>query len=155
VRAFVTLADAFCDALRDDGWSIERDGGNPTEVRTAFAGTAATWQCSARVFEQQGQIVFDSVLPLTAPPDRRPDVCYLLTRLNWEIITGAFVLEADTGELRFRTSLLVPEAMALPSPAVLGMVYSNVVTVDRCLSDLASMLDADASLEDTLGHMGL
>jgi hypothetical protein len=149
------LAETFCAILRNDGWDLERSGQGPSVVDTLFAGTTTTWRCIARVFPEQGQIVFDSVVPLKVEEDRRAEVAYLLTRVNWEILTGAFVLDAATGEIRFRNSLLVPELVALLPPVALGLVYANVVTVDRCLPELSHMLLGEASLGETLAQMGL
>ena len=153
--AGAALADTFCSVLRNDGWDLERSGESPSVVDTLFAGTTTTWRCIARVFAEQGQIVFDSVVPLTVEEVRRAEVAYLLTRVNWEILTGAFVLDASSGEIRFRNSLLVPDSVSLLPPVALGLVYANVVTVDRCLPDLSHMLLGDESVGDTLARMGL
>lgn len=149
------LFDALCVALHDDGWPVKRRGTAPRVVETSFAGTHHTWLCEGRVFEEQGQIVFDSILPEVVSADRRADTCALFGRVNWEIITGAFIMHADNGEIRFRTALLIPRSMALPSEVALGMVYANVLTVDRCLVDLTSMLHDDATVEETLDRMAL
>jgi hypothetical protein len=124
-------------------------------VETSFAGTHSTWRCEGRVFEEQGQIVFDSILPEAVGSDRQADACYLFCRVNWEIITGAFIMNADDGEIRFRTALLLPVSMVLLPDVALGMVYANVLTVDRCLADLTLMLHDDATIEETLAHMAL
>jgi hypothetical protein len=149
------LFDAFCVALRDDGWPVKRHGTAPHVVETSFAGTHHTWLCEGRVFEEQGQIVFDSMLPEAVSAERRADTSQLFASVNWEIITGAFVMNVDNGEIRFRTSLLIPRSMALPSDVALGMVYANVLTVDRCLGDLTAMLHDDVSVEEALDRMAL
>jgi hypothetical protein len=139
------LFDAFCVALQGDGWPVTRRGTGPHVVETSFAGTQHTWRCEGRVFEEQGQIVFDSILPEVLDADRQADACAVLARVNWEIITGAFIMDADGREMRFRTALLTPLSMALYPDLALAMVYANVLTVDRCLADLVSMLhDAGA-----------
>jgi hypothetical protein len=151
-----TLVDEFEAVLREDGWPIER--GQPPEahvLRTAFAGTDATWRCEARVFADQGQIVFDSILPEIVAEERRADACYLLVRANWELLTGSFLMQLDTGELRFRTSLLSPADAPLPHGVALGMVYASVLTVDRTLADLLGMMRGDVPVEETLDRLAL
>lgn len=141
--------------LQGDGWPVERDPAVPRLVRTAFAGRGATWPCEARVFEEQGQIVFDSILPEVVEPDRRAEACYLLARANWEILTGSFLLHLDAGELRFRTSLLSRNDEPIPRDVVLGMLYANVLTVDRCLDDLLAMTRGDVDPDEALGRLAL
>ena len=107
------------------------------------------------MFDEQGQVVFDSILPEQVEPDRRAESCYLLARANWEILTGSFLLHLDAGELRFRTSLLSRNDEPIPRDVVLGMLYANVLTVDRCIDDLLAMVRGEVDPDATLERLAL
>ena len=61
----------------------------------------------------------------------------LVVRTNWRLLTGAFQLDVDTGELVFRTMLFLSDGAELSEPLCRGLVYSNVLTVDRCLAEFS------------------
>ena len=58
-----------------------------------------------------------------------------MVRTNWRLLTGAFQLDLDTGELVFRTMLFLSDGARADRGALPGLVYSNVLTVDRCLAE--------------------
>ena len=65
----------------------------------------------------------------------------MIARTNWRLLTGAFQLDLDSGDLIFRTMLFLSDGVE-PNEALLrGLVYGNVLTVDRCLPQV---LDAAA-----------
>lgn len=141
--------------LVDDGWPLTRGAASTCDVlETTFAGSTATWPCEIRVFAAQGQITFDSVVPTTVPDDRRAESCIHLVRANWEIVTGAFLLDIGSGQVRFRTSLLLLADAEPQTSVVLGMAYANVLTVDRCFDDLAALLLGSADAEEALERLG-
>lgn len=150
------LARAIEAILTDDGWPMSGERTATCEVlRTTFAGTSESWSCEVRVFAEQGQLTFDSILPSSVPDERRPEACLLIVQANWELLTGAFLLDLESGELRFRTSLLLPADAQPPGPIVLGMAYANVLTVDRCLADLMALVNGEGAVEETLQRLGL
>lgn len=150
-----SLRETVEATLRDDGWPVACQGtAERPVVQTWFAGTTGTWPCDVRVFEASAQVVFDSVLPLVVPEDRRAEVAYVLVRANWELLTGAFTMDADSGEVRFRSALVVPQGSTPPPGVVLAMTYANVVTVDRCLGDLGRFLDGSAGVDETIARLG-
>jgi hypothetical protein len=149
------LHDALVGFLQADGWPITKPSAPVPTVETRFAGTMAEWTCTGRTFEPQGQVVFDSTLPFVVPEPVQAAMAALLVYANWELLTGAFALSPETGEVRFRTSLLLPDGAALSPPAVKGMVYANVLTVDRCLGPLAAAAVGDLTVADALDRLAL
>ncbi len=130
------------DFLSTDGWPVAPGtfDGLPC-IDTRFVGTDHSWTCRARPYDPFGQLAFESVLPVTVGPQHRESVTRLLVRANWRLLTGAFQLDLDTGELVFRTMLFLPDGVGLPAVLCRGLVHSNVLTVDRCLTEF---LDAAA-----------
>lgn len=142
--------------LRNDGWPILEgmQDGCPL-LETVFASGHASWRCHAQVFEPYGQLVFESVLPFTVGDGRLDETATLLLAVNWKLITGAFQLDGAAGEVRFRTSLLVPDGEPLTPLLVKGVVYSNVLTVARCYEEVAAVATSDAVPEAAMARLAL
>jgi hypothetical protein len=149
------LLDALVDFLRSDGWPVALSTAGGAVVETRFAGHGFEWSCAGRTFEPQGQVVFDSAVPLAIPEHLRPSIGVLLIHANWELLTGAFSIAAGSGEVRFRTSLLLPDGAALMPAAVKGLVYANVLTVDRCLPVLALAATGELGVAEALDRLAL
>ena len=98
--------------LAGDGWPVAPDtfDGLPC-IRTRFVGTDDAWDCRARPYDPFGQLAFESILPITVEPERRDAVMQLIVRANWRLLTGAFQLDVDTGELVFRTMLFLSDGV--------------------------------------------
>jgi len=126
--------------LSDDGWPVspgEYDG-LPC-IDTRFVGTDEAWDCRARPYDPFGQLAFESILPVTVPSETRSAVLELVARTNWRLLTGAFQLDLDTGELTFRTMLFLSHGGELTEQLCRGLVYGNVLTVDRCLAEFVGV----------------
>lgn len=122
--------------LASDGWPVAPDtfDGLPC-IRTRFIGTEEAWDCRARAYDPFGQLAFESILPMSVAPEYRSGVVDLLVRANWRLLTGAFLMDLDTGDMVFRTMLFLPDGVEVSPSLLRGLVYSNVLTVDRCLSE--------------------
>jgi hypothetical protein len=128
--------------LRDDGWPVAPGSydGLPC-VDTRFIGSAAEWDCRARPYDPFGQLAFESILPITVVEEHRGAMMELIVRTNWRLLTGAFQLDLDGGELVFRTMLFLSDGEAPSDALCRGLVYGNVLTVDRCLPQLLEVAD--------------
>jgi hypothetical protein len=149
------LHDAVAGFLRSDGWPVTVTTTPVPTVETRFAGHGHEWPCTARTFERQGQVVFDSAVPLTVPDPLQASMAVLLIHANWELLTGAFSLAAISGDVRFRTSLLLPDGAGLAPAAVKGLVYANVLTVDRCLPVLVAAASGELGVFEALERLAL
>jgi hypothetical protein len=125
------------DFLVGDGWPVEPGDydGFPC-ITSHFTGTRESWTCRARPYDPFGQLVFESVLPEVIAAERRPEVATLLLQVNWRLLTGAFHLDLDSGEALFRTTLLLPDDAPLTEALCRGLVYGNVLTMDRCVDEV-------------------
>jgi hypothetical protein len=134
--------------LSADGWPVAPDtfDGLPC-IATRFIGSNEAWDCRARPYDPFGQLAFESILPVTVEPEHRDAVMHLVVRANWRLLTGAFQLDVDTGELDFRTMLFLSDGVELPDALCRGLVYSNVLTVDRCLAEFMSAATGGDALE--------
>jgi hypothetical protein len=125
--------------LANDGWPVEPDtyDGLPC-IRSRFIGSNQAWACRARPYDPFGQLAFESILPCTVDEPHRAAVVQLIIQANWHLLTGAFHLDLDTGELVFRTVLLIPNGLEPTNDLCRALVYSNVLTVDRCVAEFMS-----------------
>jgi len=149
------LLDGLVAFLRDDGWPVTVPAGPAPMVETRCAGSTSEWACTGRTFEPQGQVVFDSTLPLVVPEDAGPAVALLLVAANWSLHTGAFALDPATGQVRLRTSLVSTSGPVLSGPAAKALVYPNVLIVERCLPTLEAALTGTLSLAEALERLDL
>jgi hypothetical protein len=135
--------------LSADGWPVVPGtfDGLPCIV-TRFIGTDEAWDCRVRPYDPFGQLAFESILPCNVEPQHRDAVTQLIVRANWRLLTGAFQLDVSTGELVFRTMLFLPDGAELTEEMCRGLVYSNVLTVDRCLAQFMSAAAGGNVLEE-------
>jgi len=103
-----------------------------------YEGENGRWPCYAQAHGDQDRYVFYSVIPVTAPEDRRIAVAELLTRANYGMLIGNFELDLDDGEIRYKTSIdmegVVPTSPEDRSVSTLlwkSLVYANVLTSDQ------------------------
>ncbi len=105
----------------------------------AFQGHNGEWNCIAQVRTKQQQIVFYSAYEDAVPEERRAAVTDLLTRINYQLVFGAFELDMDDGELNFRTAIdadgIIPETRLIRN-----MVHTNIVTMDRYIPALRAVI---------------
>jgi len=154
--AATPLLDGLVSFLRDDGWPVEVSAAPTPVVETRCAGAATEWACVGRTFEPQGQVVFDSALPVEVPQELAGGMALLLSCLNWDLHTGSFAISTATGALRLRTSLAVTgEARQLTPAAAKALVYANVLIVDRCIEALKEVAAGRLSIEDALDRLAL
>ena len=151
------LLDGLTAFLRDDGWPVAVTATEPVPtLETRCASATREWTCVGRTFEPQGQVVFDSQLPLTVPQPLLGEVGLLLLRANWSLHTGSFSLDPATGAVRLRSSLVVTaDTPLLPPPAAKALVYANVLIVDRCLEPLLDAAAGNLSGNDAFNLFGL
>ncbi len=154
VRTAGPLLRAVHAFLTSDGWPVEDLDVEASRLATRFAGSTHEWTCTATTYEPQGQVVFDSQVPVDVPTDQQAGLATLLLHANWSMLTGAFALDPAHGAVRFRTSLVLPDAAPLGAAVCKGLVYANVLTVERCLPVLRATVDRTLGLADALESLG-
>jgi hypothetical protein len=69
------------------------------------------WFCYAEVLEDSQQFVFYSVCPIKIPHVKRLAVAEYIARANYGLVIGNFELDFDYGEVRCKTSAIMPQAV--------------------------------------------
>lgn len=138
--------DAFLVA---DGWPVADQDHGERAVAMPVEGESGRWICVAQVPPERDLVLFTSILPIFVPPDGRARVAEYLTRANFGMLLGAFELDMDEGELRYRTSVDLTgvdatdlESSSLLRPMIRQMIYANVVNVDRYFPGVMNVLYA-------------
>ncbi|HEV8114707.1 MAG TPA: hypothetical protein VGP53_00610 [Acidimicrobiales bacterium] len=148
------LLDGLVAFLGQDGWPVHLVATPSPTVETRCAGDSAEWTCVGRTFEAQGQVVFDSNLPVEVPQELAGPVALLLSCLNWDLTVGAFAVDTATGGVRLRTALVVTGAPPqLGAEAAKALVHSNVLIVDRCLGALQEVAGGRLGIEAALERL--
>jgi hypothetical protein len=125
------ILDVAISFFQQDDWPITELDGQPF-LRTGFQGSSGQWTCFAQVREEQSQLIFYSVCPLSVPEGRRLAAAEFLTRANYDLVIGNFEMDWDDGEIRYKTSIDVLGDRLTPA-LVKQIVYTNVLMMDRYL----------------------
>ena len=130
------IHDAVEGYLATRAWPYE-DRGN--YVVSAVAGESGSWTACFDLREDDEQLLVYSVLPLRVPAERRTAVALFLSRANYGLAIGNFEIDLDDGEVRYKTSIDV-EGAVLEEPLIDHLLLANIVTVDRYLRALESVV---------------
>jgi hypothetical protein len=146
-----TLLETALSFFERDGWPIW-----PLEDQTAFstryAGENGRFNCLARVREEQSQFLFYSTCPVNVPEDKRAAMAEFITRANYGLILGNFEMDYRDGEVRFKTSIDV-EGGELTDGMLRNLTYANVLTMDRYLPGMMTLLYGDATPEEAIAKV--
>ena len=142
------ILDAVRKFFHDDKWPFVEMEGRPI-LRTGFSGKNGKWTCYAQARENQQQFIFYSLLPDPAPKEKRPAAIEFITRANYGLVIGNFERDVSDGDLRCKTSIDV-EGGELTQVLIRQVVYSNVMTMNKYLPGLMSVLYANVSPEQAI-----
>lgn len=143
-----TILDLLAATLTQEGVPVQR-APELSGLRLGFTGESGQWLCFARVDEEKRIAVFYSIAPFVVPPERREEVMRYLTRASFGLPLGAFELDLDDGEVRFKTSLALGEAE--PHKSLLTqLVWTNVAVMDRYLPGLVAASQQGLSADKAL-----
>ncbi len=108
-----------------------------------FKGSHLEWTCLANAYEDERTFVFYSFCPFKASKESYPRVAELISRLNYAQLCGNYEMGYLDGEIRFRTSIEVPDS-ELSHLLIDRVVYNNVATVDMFLGAFISVVQESA-----------
>ncbi len=137
--------------FEEDDWPFDTIEDQPA-IRTGFSGDNGQWMCYAHAREETDQFVFYSVLPASAPVNKRDAAAEFITRANYGMVIGNFEMNYEDGEIRYKTSLDI-EGDELSFALIKQAVYANVATVDRYLPGLMAVIFADVTPADAIAKV--
>jgi hypothetical protein len=124
--------------LQHEGWPYEQVG-EQMLLRTKFAGSHGEWICYALCQPEGPHYLFYSVAPKRAPAVLRPAVAEYVTRANWGLLNGNFELDYADGEVRFRSSIQLPNTPAT-NDLLHPLVYGSVAMMELYLPGLEAVM---------------
>ena len=145
------ILEAVEKFFTEDEWPYSQLDGRPT-LRTAFKGDSGGWNCYAQAREKQEQFMFYSVCSSNVPKEKRLAMAEFLTRANYGLIIGNFEMDFSDGEVRYKTSIDV-EDDRLSVALIKNLVYANVLTMDRYLPGVMSIIYGDVSPAQAIAQM--
>ena len=99
------LLDRMRIVLQADGVELE-----PGQDELRFHSRSHNFSLTMRALEGNGVLLLISHIPIFAPMYRRAEICEALTRANYGLWMGAFEMDLNDGEIRFRIALPVEDA---------------------------------------------
>jgi hypothetical protein len=143
---------AFFSRLLDgQKWKYHRMDDRPI-LFSGFNGDDGLWDFNMFARER-GEGLFllgvNSYIPNKARPERRAACLELLSRINVELCLGCFEMDHEDGEIRFRTSVVLPAADITPG-IVEHLLRSNLAIVDERLRQIMAVLYANTAPAEAL-----
>jgi len=143
-RLFETVEKFFIE----DEWNYVQVGDSPI-FKLDFVGENGEWPCYAQVNEELEQFVFYSVCSVRVPKSKRPAIMEFLHRVNFGLIIGNFEIDADDGEIRYKTSIDV-EGDNLTYALIKRLIYPNVLMMDKYYPGIMAILYAGISPKEAV-----
>ncbi len=133
-----TLTDSVERYFAAEGWDVSRSAKEPA-LRMGISTKNARWQCVVNIDEDEGLVFLHSVCPLKASSESRVRIAEFLMRLNRTVYLGHFVMDFDSGEIRFET-YVYGENGAIGDAAMESFVNRNIATMDKHVCDIARVI---------------
>lgn len=145
------MLDAVIEFFTQDNWPFSQIKDQPI-LRLGFQGNHGQWNCFAQVREDQQQFVFYSLFPVNVPEDKRLAVSEFTSRANYGIMIGNLEIDMDDGQVRYKTSIDVEEDR-LSAALIKQLVYTNVLTMDRYLPGIMSVIYGNVSPREAVAQV--
>jgi len=129
-----------------DDWKVQKFEADQA-VGAGFAGENGKWKCYAKCREAQSQVIFYSLYPITIEKENISDVIEFITRANYGMILGAFELDVDYGDLRYRAGIDV-EGDELSFALLKNLIYYNLETMDKYFPFVEKVVGKSVSPEE-------
>ncbi|WP_322744331.1 YbjN domain-containing protein [Coleofasciculus sp. LEGE 07092] len=151
VTSAESLFETIINFFKEQDWQFQPIQGQQT-LRLAFQGKNGKWDCYARVREHQQQFVFYSICPVKVTKAKRRTLGEFIARANYGMIIGNFELSFDDGEIRYKTSIDIQDSL-LSLEAFKQLVYTNVLTVDKYLPGIISVVSGEMSPAEAIAQI--
>lgn len=145
------ITDAMVQFFTQDQWAFHRNEDEPI-LQMGFRGENGNWTCFAHALDDSRRFIFVSVMESNIPQEKRQAVAEFLTRINYELFLGSFEMDFSDGELRYKTAIAVEDG-ELTQAMIKKMVYVNVMSMDRYLPGILSIVYGGVSPADALAQI--
>jgi len=132
------LHDALVSFLNGENWEFSTNDDN-TMLTLDFAGVNAKLRIYCIIREEHDQALFYTVCPFQVPEGQRPQIAELISRANSQVIIGNFELNYDSGEVRYKTSLEIPES-AVSVEVLRPLLFTSAIMMDSFMPAVIAVL---------------
>lgn len=129
--------------LVNDGWPVMRVEDSNT-LHMTYKGENGIFTCIAHVLEESRTILYYSISPVEFGSEMFNEVLEFIARANYGMISGCFELDFSDGEIRYRSSLTLPDIDPTPN-SIRQVVYDAVTTMDFYIPGLQALADNGVS----------
>jgi hypothetical protein len=107
-------------------------------------GENGKFHCYVTFDDEEGYVLVHSLCGFNAPQEKRAEMAELLTRINFVIKIGNFVLDFEDGEIRFRSSIRV-SSKEISNEIIKHLILINILTMDKAFPILMELIYGTAS----------
>ncbi|WP_286394120.1 YbjN domain-containing protein [Pseudanabaena mucicola] len=144
-----SMLEIVTNFFKENNWSFSQHETEPI-LQMGYQGENGNWTCIVRIREAQSQVVFYSVCPVNIPLKKRLAIAEFLTRVNFGLIVGNFEMDFQDGEVRYKTYAIKGENNPLNSELIGQLIFVNVMTMDKYLPALMSVLYANVPIDQAI-----
>lgn len=137
--------------FEEDHWSFYKVP-EQTIFFVQYRGKNGEWRGLAQADDEHKQFVFYSICPLHSPKEKIHRVAEFLTRANFGMLIGNFEIDLADGQIRYKTSIDV-EGSSLDTALIKRMVYTNVLTMDKYLPGIISVMSTETEPEECIAKI--
>ena len=120
-----------------------------TSFKIGFVGDTGTFDTYINIYEEEGQIVVRTLLPVKAPLEKLTQACEILMLANGIIHYGNFELCFRTGFIAFKTTAILGRA-ELHEDINENLVFYNWMYTERFFPAINAVLFADITPKDAI-----
>lgn len=146
-----SITNVILQFLQDEQWGFQQVNQQPV-FRTGYHGERGTWVCYLRADEERRQFLFHVLMGLNIPPPSRAAVAEFLTRVNYTLVTGNFEMNMDTGGVRYRAGLDVPDG-EMRIELLRALIYASLHNMDLYFPGFLAVVHAGLSPEAALARL--
>ena len=125
----VPMANVVRSVFESSPWDLEAIDGDELFRARISTTDGHGWMCLVRLSPDDGLCAVYAVHPRRVPESARAEVAQLLLSLNYELPVGAFEMDTEDGEVRFRSGLDVGDD-ALSAAAFTRLLQGNIGLMD-------------------------
>ena len=148
----LSLFEVVLAFFQDNHWTFSQHETEPI-LRMGYQGENGEWTFLAKVIENPSHLVFYSLCPVNVPPKKRLEMAEFLTKVNYGFVVGNFEMDYEDGEVRYKTYGIDGDNNPLDSEIIAKLIYVNVMTMDKYLPGIMSVLYANLPINQIIEQL--
>lgn len=129
------------DFFKEQSWQYTHVQDNEI-LMFGINGHNGNFQCLVSIHEAEKRFTFLSICGANAPNEKKTTILKLINQLNFRIFLGAFEMDEEDGEIRFKTCFSYKNFE--PSKNVIAeYILTNISTMDNYLPNIMEVIYGD------------